>query len=201
MARVSLIVGLGNPGPKYEATRHNAGFWLINQLARENGAALKTESRFHGETGKVSIAGHEVLLLKPTTFMNRSGLAVRALAQFYKIEPEAVLVAHDEIDVPVGAVKLKQGGGNAGHNGLKDISSHLGSGNFLRLRIGVGRPSQTDPRPVVDYVLDTPSRDERTRIDAIIGACIGQLPVIVDGDIARAMNHLHAIKPPAGEGH
>lgn len=199
MARVSLIVGLGNPGPKYEATRHNAGFWLVDQLAQDQRVAFKSESKFHGAVAKVSIAGDDVFLLKPATFMNRSGLAVRALTQFYKIETESVLVAHDELDVLVGAVRLKQGGGNAGHNGLTDITAHLGSGNFLRLRIGIGRP--TDARPVVDYVLDMPSREQREQIDMVIRHSLDQLPAIVAGEIPKAMNHLHSIKPATGEGH
>ena len=147
---LKLIVGLGNPGAEYARTRHNAGFWLVDELARRHGGSFRTESRHQGEVARVKIAGREIWLLKPTTFMNRSGGAVQSLSGFYKIAPGEMLVAHDEIDLPVAALRLKEGGGHGGHNGLRDIIVTLGDA-FWRLRIGVGHPGSKPE--VVDYVL------------------------------------------------
>ena len=146
-----LIVGLGNPGADYDKTRHNVGFWLLDSLARRYGGVFRREAKFHGEACQVSVDGHPLWLLKPQTFMNRSGASVIALARFYKLVPEAILVVHDELDLPPGAVRLKRGGGHGGHNGLRDIIQQLGSREFLRLRLGIGHPG--DSRAVINYVL------------------------------------------------
>lgn len=190
-AQIQLVVGLGNPGSKYEPTRHNAGFWFVDELARAHGIALRSEAKFHGEVGKGRIDGHEVWLLKPQTYMNRSGLAVSTLANFYKIPVGHVLVAHDELDLPPGAVKVKQGGGHAGHNGLRDIHAHFGK-DFLRLRIGIGHPGNAGE--VVGYVLGKPQGDERIAIDRSIDECVATLPLLLDGELQKAMNRLHGFK-------
>ncbi len=192
MCKVKAIVGLGNPGPKYAETRHNAGFWFVDEVARQQGVQFRPEAKFSGEAARVRIGSDEVWLLKPSTFMNRSGQSVQALARFYRIAPEAILVAHDELDLPVGTVRLKRGGGHGGHNGLKDIIKALGSREFGRLRIGIDHPG--DRNQVVDYVLKAPGKLERQRIDDAIYEATRYLPEIVSGDWERAMNHLHAFK-------
>jgi PTH1 family peptidyl-tRNA hydrolase len=189
---VQLIVGLGNPGPKYEQTRHNVGFVFVDTLARAKGVSLRPEAKFHGEVGKLLLDGHELWLLKPMTYMNRSGQAAGALANFYKVPPESVLVVHDELDIPVGQLRLKQGGGHGGHNGLRDIISQLGSREFLRLRIGIDHPG--DSRDVTDYVLGSASQADRKLIDEAIDDALRELPLIVAGEIQKAMNHLHSRK-------
>lgn len=186
---ISLIVGLGNPGAQYEPTRHNAGFWFLDQLARQGNTGFRLETKFHGEVAKATLGGDTVWLLKPTTFMNRSGQAVGALANYYKIEPSAILVAHDELDLPPGQLRLKQGGGHAGHNGLRDIISHCGKA-FHRLRIGIGRPQQSG-RPVSDYVLGNPTKTEREQIDGAVDDAVRSIELIVQGEQAKAMNRLH----------
>jgi len=193
-SRTSLIVGLGNPGSKYEATRHNAGFWFVDYLVREAGTQLRLETKFHGEVGKVAIAGRDVWLLKPNTFMNRSGQAVRAIAQFYQIEIGDILVAHDELDVAAGALKVKQGGGHAGHNGLRDIIDQLGGNEFLRLRIGISRPETSGD--VTNYVLGAPSKFDRDAIYAAIKHAALYTPQLIGGELAKAMQHLHSLTPP-----
>ena len=160
---IQLIVGLGNPGPQYEATRHNAGFWWVDQVASEHGARLNAEGKFQGIAGRLKQAGYEAWLLKPSTFMNASGRSVSAIANFYKIPPQAVLVVHDELDLGPGTVKLKKGGGHGGHNGLKDIAAALGTPDFWRLRLGIGHPG--DRNEVVNFVLKPPSRDEMHGIE------------------------------------
>lgn len=192
MCKVRAIVGLGNPGTRYEATRHNAGFWFVEEVARREGAAFRPEAKFHGELARVQVGSEDLWLLKPATFMNRSGLAVQALARFYKLAPESILVAHDELDLPVGTVRLKRGGGHGGHNGLKDIIKALGSREFGRLRIGIDHPG--DRNQVVDYVLKAPGRAERAAIGQAIDEAVRWLPEIVSGDWATAMNHLHSFK-------
>ena len=189
---VQLIVGLGNPGPKYAQTRHNVGFLFVDQLARSKGATFRPEAKFHGEVCKLHLGGHELWLLKPMTFMNRSGQAVAALARFYKIPPEAILVVHDELDIPAGQLRLKQGGGHGGHNGLRDIISQLGSRDFLRLRIGIDHPGTA--REVTNYVLGKASPDDRISIEAAIDEALHSLPKILDGDLQAAMNRLHSRK-------
>ncbi|SCZ57918.1 peptidyl-tRNA hydrolase [Thiohalomonas denitrificans] len=188
---IQLIVGLGNPGTRYEPSRHNAGFWFIDELARRHGGALRSENKFHGEVGRLQIAGNDVWLLKPMTYMNRSGQAVAALAHFYKIPVEAVLVAHDELDLPPGGVKLKQGGGHAGHNGLRDICAQLGR-DFLRMRIGIGHPGHASE--VTGYVLGKPSPEERGLMERAIDECVEATPEIAAGELQKAMHRLHTSK-------
>lgn len=196
MSGIQLIVGLGNPGREYEDTRHNAGAWLVEQLARSHGCALLSEAKFSGLTGRITLAGHELKLLIPTTFMNRSGQSVVALAGFYKIPPAAILVVHDELDLAPGTARLKLGGGHGGHNGLRDIMAQLpkdnGKGDFHRLRIGIGHPGSADK--VVGYVLGKPGSDDRIAIDRAIDAALAILPFAAQGDYLRAMNQLHAFK-------
>ena len=158
MSGIRLVVGLGNPGKDYSSTRHNAGFWWVENLASIRHAQLKPENKFYGLAGRTTQGGNELWLLEPQTYMNASGRAVAALARFYKITPEEILVVHDELDLPPGEVKLKKGGGHGGHNGLRDIISQLGTTDFWRLRLGIGHPG--DKAAVVDYVLNAPRREE-----------------------------------------
>ena len=190
MASVQLIVGLGNPGPRYDRTRHNAGFWFLDALAARYHCELRPESRFKGAVGRCSIAGQDCRLLRPDTFMNRSGEAVATVAGFYRIPPEAILVAHDELDLDPGVVRLKRGGGHGGHNVLRDTSTRLGSKDFLRLRIGIGHPGHKDQ--VVDYVLQKPSPDDRIAIERAIDRALEVVPEVISGGLERAMNSLHA---------
>ncbi|HEB98046.1 MAG TPA: aminoacyl-tRNA hydrolase [Thiotrichales bacterium] len=190
MPAVQLIVGLGNPGPRYERTRHNAGFWFVDELVRRQACSLRNEARFHGDAARCSIDGHDCRLLKPHTFMNRSGQAVAALARFYRIPPEAILVVHDEIDLPPGTARLKRGGGHGGHNGLRDIIARLGSREFLRLRLGVGHPGHRDQ--VVDYVLHRPPVEEQTAIESAMDEALAVLPLVVAGELEQAMHRLHS---------
>ncbi len=188
---VELIAGLGNPGERYDQTRHNAGFWLLDALARRLGVGFIAESRFHGGTAAVEIDGRRVRLIKPATFMNRSGQAIGALARYFRIAPENVLVVHDEIDLPPGVARLKRGGGHGGHNGLRDILAAFGGdAGFLRLRIGVGHPGTA--REVVDYVLKTPPAAERALIDDAIGRSLEVLGQAVAGETEKAMHRLHS---------
>ncbi len=189
---VQLIVGLGNPGSKYEQTRHNVGFIFVDELARSKGVSFKPENKFHGDVCKLLLAGNDVWLLKPTTFMNLSGKSVAALARFYKITPESILVVHDELDIPPGQLRLKQGGGHGGHNGLRDMIAQLSSKEFMRLRVGIGHPGQS--RDVSNYVLGKASRDEQIDIDAAIDEALHTLPKIIEGEMQAAMNHLHSRK-------
>jgi PTH1 family peptidyl-tRNA hydrolase len=183
-------VGLGNPGPQYSKTRHNAGFWFLDALVRREGASLRPENRFQGLVGKLEYAGQPLVLLQPQGYMNRSGHAVAAISRYWKIPPEAILVVHDELDFPPGVVKAKQGGGHGGHNGLRDIVAQLGSPAFYRLRIGIGHPG--DRAKVTDYVLGAPGRAELEAITAAIGDALTRevLNHLLDGDIAQAMNRL-----------
>ena len=186
---IQLMVGLGNPGPKYTGTRHNAGFWFIEALARRENIDLRSERKFHGLAGRWRAADLDTHLLCPMTYMNHSGRAVAALAQFHRIDPAAILVVHDEIDLPAGVVRLKQGGGHGGHNGLRDIASALGTRDFGRLRLGVGHPGHSDE--VIPYVLHAPGRAERTRIDEAIDAAINVAPGLGRGEWDRAQQQLH----------
>ena len=187
---LKVIVGLGNPGPKYTETRHNAGFWFIEEVARKYSATFRPDKKFHGEVAKISLEGKDIWLLKPDTFMNRSGLAVQSLLSFYRITAEQLLVAHDEIDLPPGTAKLKTGGGHGGHNGLRDIISQLGTNDFHRLRIGVGHPGSKDQ--VVDYVLHNASRDDRILIDRDIDDAVSVMPELASGALEQAMQKLHS---------
>ncbi|WP_319242706.1 aminoacyl-tRNA hydrolase [uncultured Propionivibrio sp.] len=180
-----LIVGLGNPGAEYEDNRHNLGFWFVDALARDLKVSLAPQGKFHGHVGRCG----DLWLLKPTTYMNRSGQAVVALAHFYKILPDEILVIHDELDLPPGGVKLKQGGGNGGHNGLKDIQAHLSVPDFWRLRVGIGHPG--DRNEVVNYVLKAPRKEEQALIDATLTRCLNAWPKLADGDYAAAQRALH----------
>ncbi len=193
---IRLIVGLGNPGPEYETTRHNAGFWLADHYADDLRASFNFEKAFFGMVAKARRGGENVLLLKPATYMNRSGQAVGAMARFYKIEPAQVLVLHDELDLLPGQVKIKQGGGHAGHNGLKDIQSALGSPDFWRIRIGIGHPRTLGlAQQVADFVLHPPRRDELAGIEAVIDRCRAVLPALLDGELAQATRQLHGGNP------
>lgn len=186
---MTLIVGLGNPGAKYETTRHNAGFWFVDELARQANAPWQVKSKFHGLYSKVRIANKDVHLLKPQTFMNLSGQSVQALAQFFSIAIKDIIVIHDELDVLPGKVKLKQGGGHGGHNGLKDIERHLSTRDFLRIRIGIGHPG--DARLVSDYVLSAPSKIDVTLIEDATYQLLHHVDDIVNGEINKVMNALH----------
>ena len=187
---LKVIVGLGNPGPKYTETRHNAGFWFVEEVARRYGGSFRAEKKFFGELAKVNIEGSDIWLLKPQTFMNRSGQAVKSLLSFYRIKADQLLVAHDEIDLPPGSIKLKTGGGHGGHNGLRDIISQLGTKDFHRLRIGVGHPGSKDQ--VVDYVLHSASKAERSLIDTDIDDAVRILPELARGELEQAMHKLHS---------
>lgn len=187
---IQLIVGLGNPGPDYANTRHNAGAWLVEALAKRDGQPFRREAKFLGQCCVVKIESHACRLLLPTTYMNRSGQAVKALASFYQIPAEAILVAHDDLDLPPGVARLKRGGGDGGHNGLRDITAHLGTRDFVRLRLGIGHPGQS--REVLDYVLGRPGRDDHQQIEQAITAALVVLPTVVKGDLAKAMNQLHS---------
>lgn len=191
---IRLIVGLGNPGAEYAPTRHNAGFWLVDQLAR---GQLRRETRFTALCCKTSIAGHEVWLLEPQTFMNRSGLSVAALAHFYKITPEEILVIHDELDLNPGSAKLKKGGSSSGHNGLKDIDRALGTRDYWRLRLGIGHPRTLGlEQPVVDFVLHRPRAEEKPLIDAAIEKSYAAISLLCDGRFEQAMLELHTNAHP-----
>ncbi len=189
MPPVALLVGLGNPGAEYRDTRHNAGFWWAEEVARRHGGAWRRESKFHGELCRVQLQGTEYWLLKPATFMNHSGQAVAAIAGFYKIPPEAILVAHDDLDLPPGTVRLKRGGGHGGHNGLRDMAARLGSNGFLRVRLGIGHPGHRDL--VTPYVLNRPSREDRECIERAVVAAAEALPQILEGRLDHAMQRLH----------
>jgi PTH1 family peptidyl-tRNA hydrolase len=193
---IRLIVGLGNPGQEYEQTRHNAGFWLVDQLARNTPRCnLSRESKYNALAAKTVIAGQEVWLLEPQTFMNRSGQSVGALARFYKIQPDEVLVAHDELDLPPGVAKLKKGGSSGGHNGLKDITAALGTQDYWRLRIGIGHPRTLNlQQAVVDFVLHRPRKEEQPLIDEAIAKSLDVIPMLCEGKFEAATMQLHTNK-------
>ncbi|MFT8276982.1 aminoacyl-tRNA hydrolase [Kerstersia gyiorum] len=191
-APIRLIVGLGNPGAEYERTRHNAGFWLADTYAADLRASFFVEKSFMGEVAKARVDGENVYLAKPITFMNRSGQCVGALARFYKLAPEQVLVLHDELDLLPGQAKIKQGGGHAGHNGLKDIQAALGGPGFWRLRIGIGHPRTLGlAQQVADFVLHPPRREEQDQIDDVLARCRPLLPHFLAGDFERALRQLN----------
>lgn len=189
-----LVVGLGNPGPEYERTRHNAGFWWVEDLAHELGARFNFEKRFQAEIASTRSDHGELRLIKPLTFMNLSGQAVGAVVRFYGIEPAEILVAHDELDLAAGEIRLKFGGGHAGHNGLRDIDRHLGSRDYWRLRIGIGHPrdSATPQKPVADWVLERPRREEQDAIEAAIERALAARDLMLSGACERASTRLGA---------
>ena len=184
-----IIVGLGNPGPEHLVTRHNAGFWFVDLLARRHGGEFRDYRKYSGETARITLSEQEIVLLKPTTYMNRSGLSVRQLSEFYKIAPEAILVAHDELDLPVGSVRLKQGGGHGGHNGLRDTIAHIGE-TFWRLRLGIGHPG--NKAEVIDYVLTRAPRAEEDLILEAVSTSADCMPLLLEQGAERAMTRLHS---------
>lgn len=188
---IKLLVGLGNPGEKYEDTRHNAGFWWIDQVAASTKSKLALNSKLFGVVGKLN-SSNDVWLLKPTTFMNASGKAVAALANYYKITTAQILVIHDELDLPPETAKLKKGGGHGGHNGLKDIATALGTPDFWRLRLGIGHPG--DRNEVINFVLKAPLKDEQIAINRCIDDSVNILPQLLSGDFENAMLKLHTKK-------
>ena len=193
MSTVSAIIGLRNPGAQYADTRHNAGAWMVELLAKQAGISLRSERKFLGDYAKIELDGHTVHLLLPSTFMNCSGQSVSLLTKFFKLSPEQLLVAHDELDIPPGQARFKQGGGHGGHNGLRDIISALGNNrSFHRLRIGIGHPG--DASRVVNYVLGSPAKSDRIAIDSAVEAAVDALPLALSGDWAKAMNRLHAVR-------
>jgi PTH1 family peptidyl-tRNA hydrolase len=184
-----IVVGLGNPGPEHQVTRHNAGFWFVDLLARLHGVEFRDYRKYSGETARVNIGEQEVILLKPTTYMNRSGLSIRQLSEFYKIAADGILVAHDELDLPVGGVRLKHGGGHGGHNGLRDTIAHIGDG-FWRLRLGIGHPG--NKADVIDYVLTRAPRAEEDLILDAVNTAADCLPLLLEQGAERAMTKLHS---------
>jgi peptidyl-tRNA hydrolase, PTH1 family len=188
MPALIALVGLGNPGAEYAGTRHNAGFWFIDHLADHGRAVLRSDAKFHGETARLRLAGQDVLLLKPGTFMNRSGRAVQALCQFYKLAPDDVLVVHDELDLPAGSLRLKRGGGHGGHNGLRDIHAQIGP-EYRRLRVGIGHPGDRDL--VLNYVLGRPSRDDEQAIRDGLASAQAALETWFSASWDKALQQLH----------
>ncbi len=191
MSGIALIVGLGNPGKEYEGTRHNAGEDFVRELARQAGGTFRSESKFFGEVAEVLFANRKLRLLIPSTFMNRSGKSVAALANFYKIEPNQILIAHDELDMPPGSARFKFDGGHGGHNGLRDIVPALGNRkDFYRLRVGIGHPGSA--KQVSGYVLSRASQEDREATQAAIDEALRALPLLLDGDMEKAMTRLHS---------
>lgn len=188
-AAIKLIVGLGNPGPNYERTRHNAGAWLIEQLAKQHNEKLSLHKDLHGFVGKITVEGNRCYLLIPTTYMNLSGQAVAACAQYYKVQPDEILIAHDELDLTPGTIRLKWSGGHGGHNGLRDIFEKLGTPDFHRLRIGIGRTDKKSEQ--ANYVLSRPPIEEQHKIDKSIERGLNILPYLTEGKIEQAMQILH----------
>ena len=190
---ILMVVGLGNPGPDYANTRHNAGALFVEALARETGQSLRPEKKYHGLYARIQLQGLDLHLLNPSTYMNRSGLSIKALADFFKIQPQQILIAHDELDLPPGTAKLKKGGGHGGHNGLRDAIAHLGTNDFQRLRIGIGHPG--DSRRVTGYVLGRLGKQETEELNAVIDEIMRVLPDAASGKLPAAMNRLHSFKP------
>ncbi|HEY5558705.1 MAG TPA: aminoacyl-tRNA hydrolase [Steroidobacteraceae bacterium] len=186
---LQLVVGLGNPGPEHEHTRHNAGFWFVEELARRHDGRLKAERRYNADAGRVTIAGVALWLLKPMGYMNRSGLSVRSFCDYLQLPADQVLVVHDELDLPAGVARLKSGGGAGGHNGLKDVIAHLGEG-FWRLRIGIGHPGNRDE--VIDYVLQRPSTVDARLMREAIELAVAEFPHLLTEGAEKMMNRLHA---------
>jgi PTH1 family peptidyl-tRNA hydrolase len=188
---IKIIVGLGNPGPEHVLTRHNVGFWFVDALAAKLGLRFRSHTRFQGEICRAPINGEEVTLLKPATYMNRSGLAVRALSDYLKVSPGEILVVHDELDLPVGEARFKLGGGHGGHNGLRDTITHIGA-EFWRLRIGIGHPG--DKSQVIDYVLHRAPREEEEKLLQSVAGSLDALQIFVEQGAEKAMNGLHGKK-------
>jgi PTH1 family peptidyl-tRNA hydrolase len=186
---LALVVGLGNPGQQHQYNRHNAGVMFLQRLCDKFKGELRAESKFHGKAGRIEINGVEVRLLFPTTYMNKSGMAVAALSQYYKIPPERILVAYDELDLPIGTTKLKKGGGAGGHNGVRDVHNALGSSEFLRLRFGIAHPGNASK--VIDYVLTDFSRDDAISIEKEFDKALAIMPLLVEGKLQIAMGELH----------
>jgi peptidyl-tRNA hydrolase, PTH1 family len=184
-----IVVGLGNPGPEHLVTRHNAGFWFVDLLARRHGGEFRDYRKYSGETARITLSEQDIVLLKPTTYMNRSGVSVRQLSDFYKIAPENILVAHDELDLPVGSVRLKQGGGHGGHTGLRDTIAHIGE-IFWRLRLGIGHPG--NKTEVIDYVLTRAPRAEEDLILEAVSTAADCMPLLLEQGAERAMTRLHS---------
>ncbi len=187
---IKLIIGLGNPGSEYEQTRHNAGFWFVDELARQYHSEFRSESKFSGLVSKPNVAGQDIWLLKPNTFMNLSGQAAQAMMNFYKIPVQEILVVHDELDLEPGIVKLKQGGGHGGHNGLRDLIQKLGSKEFRRLRVGIGHPG--NKHQVTDYVLKRATKEDLQKIEAGLNEALSLVPLLLQGEFEQAMNELHS---------
>jgi peptidyl-tRNA hydrolase, PTH1 family len=191
---IKLFVGLGNPGPEYEGTRHNIGFWWVDALARDLKLALTLQKAYHGLVARTMLDGQTVWLLEPQTFMNLSGRSVAALSRFYKIAPEEILVVHDELDIAPGHAKLKFGGSHAGHNGLRDIHAQLGTGDYWRLRLGIGHPGVKDE--VVDWVLRKPAPEQRSAMEECITRTLKAAPALLAGEMEKATLLVHTSKPP-----
>jgi PTH1 family peptidyl-tRNA hydrolase len=190
---IKLLVGLANPGPEYTRTRHNAGAWVVEELARAHHTVLKSEPKFYGLTGRITLHGQDLRLLIPTTYMNLSGKAIAALAKFYQIKPEEIMVAHDELDLPPGVAKFKKGGGHGGHNGLKDTISKLGNNKeFYRLRIGIGHPGHRDK--VTGYVLGKAPEKEQECLNAAVDESVRCLDILLKDGLTKAQNRLHTFK-------
>ena len=189
---LKLVVGLGNPGPEYARTRHNAGFWLVDELARRYDGQFRRAPRWRGELCQIQAAGQTLWLLKPMTFMNRSGLAVAGLAGFYNIPPADLLVVHDDLDLPPGVVRLKRGGGHGGHNGLRDIIGQLGDNGFLRLRLGIGHPGAS--REAIDYVLSRAPAEEQELIESAVQDAVREFPRLAAEELEKVMHTLHSRK-------
>ena len=187
--RIQVVVGLGNPGADYVMTRHNAGFWFVDALAQRAGGRFNSERKFHGDVARITLDGHDLRLLKPQTYMNRSGLAVQALAAYLKVPAQNILVVHDDIDLPAGVARLKRGGGHGGHNGLRDITRVLGQ-DYPRLRLGVGRPRHSNE--VIDYVLKRPSREDEERIIGAVADSLEVMPTLLGEGLEKAMHQLHS---------
>jgi peptidyl-tRNA hydrolase, PTH1 family len=195
---ISLIVGLGNPGAEYATSRHNAGFWLVDAIAREAGGVLRAAPRFHGATAQVQFDHQKIALLQPHTFMNRSGLSIKAFTHFHQIRPDEILIVHDALEFSPGTARLKFGGGSGGHNGLKDVSAQLLTPQYWRLRIGIGHPrdqsTHTPPFNLADFVLSAPSHQEKSLITCAINASLSVIPLMIAGETERALTQLHIAK-------
>ncbi|HMB58545.1 MAG TPA: aminoacyl-tRNA hydrolase [Xanthomonadales bacterium] len=193
MTDLFIIAGLGNPGPKYSETRHNAGFWFLDALARSEGISFRSQSKLEAETARLNLHGKECLLVKPETYMNHSGQAIRAVTDYFQASDDELMVAYDELDLPAGTCRLKSGGGHGGHNGMRDIFRHIPSPDFLRLRIGIGHPGFKDA--VTAYVLSRPSSSEESAIRKSITQAISVLPDVLGAQLPRAMKSLHTQDP------